>query len=230
MRGKKGRAIVAALALGLGLVPVLASGAAAAPHHAARPDWVYFREVVCFAPAYKSTSSPQTLPEPPCSPSSTLDLQNLQTTPDTLYGVGFKTDDVAPDQTLATIRSTPAAGDRANATVLLPGLPGTGPQRNSRLVLGPAEMTSRSIANARATKLRSGAWVVDFSTTPDGAALWDRVADENFHLVLAIDLNGEVVSAPIIEPTQSSFSGLNGLGEISGNLTPSLAMRLAHAL
>lgn len=231
MRGNKGRAIVAALALGAGLVSVLASGAAgAAPHHATQRDWVYFREVLCYAPAYKNTSSPEALPSPPCSPSSTLDLQNLQTTPDTLYGVGFKTGDVGPDQALATVRSSPAASDQAKATVLLPGLPGTGPRRNSRIVLGPAEMTNRSIANARATKLRSGAWVVDYSTTSDGAALWDRVANGYFHLVLAIDLDGEVVSDPIIEPTQSSFSGFNGHGEISGNLTRSLAIRLAHSL
>lgn len=243
MRGSKGGSVWAALALAvtlaIGLVSVSVStlasgtGAAGAAAHHARAPWVYFREVICYAPAYKTatgTTSTTTPAAVACSPSSTLDLQNLQTTPDTLNQVGFKANAVGPDQALAPVRSTPAARDQPNATVLLPGLPGTGPTNNSRFVLGPAQMTNRSIENARATKLRSGAWVVDFATTPDASATWDRVADEDFHLVLAVDLDGEVVSDPIIEPAQASFSGLNGLGEISGNLTQSVAQRLAHAL
>ena len=45
------------------------------------------------------------------------------------------------------------------------------------------------------------------------------MAEENFHQLLAIELDGEVYSAPIIQPTQSTFSSFDGKGEISGSLT-----------
>jgi preprotein translocase subunit SecD len=91
-------------------------------------------------------------------------------------------------------------------------------------------MTSASIAKASATKNQTGAWVVDYTTTTRGSTLWDKVAQENFHEVLSIDFDGRVVSAPIIQPTQSSFTSFNGEGEISGNLTKAEALALAKAL
>ena len=100
----------------------------------------------------------------------------------------------------------------------------------ARYVLGPAEMTSTSIAAAVASKDQTGTWVVDYTTTKRGAAVWDKVARENFHTLLGIDFDGRVVSAPVIQPTQSSFSSFNGRGEISGDLTKAEALALAHAL
>jgi preprotein translocase subunit SecD len=91
-------------------------------------------------------------------------------------------------------------------------------------------MTSASIAVASAKKTHTGVWVVDYTTTNRGVALWDKVAEENFHTLLGIDFNGKVVSAPIIQPTESSFSSLHGQGEISGNLTKAEALALANAL
>ena len=63
-----------------------------------------------------------------------------------------------------------------------------------------------------------------------GSALFDKVAEENFHQILAIDFNGKVVTAPIIQPSQSSFTSFNGKGEISGDLTKAEARALAQAL
>ena len=100
----------------------------------------------------------------------------------------------------------------------------------ARYVLGPAEMTSASIARASASQNQTGAWVVDYTMTMRGSALWDKVTEENFHKLLGIDFDGKVVSAPIIQPTQSSFSTFNGRGEISGNLTKAEAHALARAL
>jgi preprotein translocase subunit SecD len=91
-------------------------------------------------------------------------------------------------------------------------------------------MTSSSVAHASASKNQTGAWVVDYTMTERGAALWDRVAEENFHKLLGIDLDGRVVSAPIIQPTQISFTTFDGHGEISGNLTKGEAIELVHAL
>jgi preprotein translocase subunit SecD len=91
-------------------------------------------------------------------------------------------------------------------------------------------MTSASIAKASASKNQTGSWVVDYTMTKRGSALWDEVAEENFHKILSIDFDGRVVSAPIIQPTQSSFSSFGGRGEISGNLTKAEALALAMAL
>jgi hypothetical protein len=228
---RKGSGVIAAVfVVGITAITALTGGGAGATGHPARPAYVYFREVLCYAPAYQSTPSPLPLPAPPCSPSSLLDLANLKTTPDGHSATGFTMHTPGPDQALAGVHSTSAALDKAKATVLLPARRGVSPQGNGRFVLGPAEMTNRAIASASATKNQTGAWVVDYRTTAAGEAVWDRVAEENFHLVLAIDLDGQVVSAPIIQPTQSSFSSFDGQGEISGNLTRSEAQRLARAL
>ena len=73
-----------------------------------------------------------------------------------------------------------------------------------------------------------GSW--DYTMTKRGSALWDKVAEENFHKLLSIDFDGEVVSTP----SSSRLSPLSPLstaeGEISGNLTKAEAMALVQAL
>jgi preprotein translocase subunit SecD len=97
-------------------------------------------------------------------------------------------------------------------------------------VLGPAEMSSRSVEKATVTQTAHGQWVVDYSTTDAGAPLWDRVADENFHQYLGIEVDGVVYTAPLIQPLQSAYSSFDGRGELSGNLNRSDAVHLAQAL
>jgi preprotein translocase subunit SecD len=63
-----------------------------------------------------------------------------------------------------------------------------------------------------------------------GSALWDKVAEENFHQLLGIEFDGEVYSAPIIQPSQSTFTSFDGKGEISGDLTKSEARQLAQSM
>ena len=92
-------------------------------------------------------------------------------------------------------------------------------------------MTGRSIGSAQATQDQTGQWVVDYTLAgAAGSALWDKVAQENFHLPLGIELDGEVYSAPFIQPTQSSFTSFDGKGEISGSLTQADAQNLAQAM
>ncbi len=91
-------------------------------------------------------------------------------------------------------------------------------------------MTSRLIQSATAERNHFGEWVVNYTMSTAGSALWDRVASENFHQQLAIELNGVVYSAPLIQPTQSSFTSFEGKGEISGSLTKADATRLAKAM
>jgi hypothetical protein len=188
---------------------------------------VYFREVLCTVPAFSPPSRPVPLNPHSCSPSSTLTVQNLATTPSGDSAAGFTTNSVPPDSSLAGVPTTPPAKDTAKATVLLAGRPGTGA---TRFLLGPAQLTTSAIAHADAHRSQVGRWVVDYTMTTQGAMLWDWVAQEDFHLMLAIDLDGIMVSAPIIQPTQSQFSSFEGRGEISDNLSKAQAMKLAHAL
>ena len=191
---------------------------------------VYFRSVLCYAPVYNSAApSPGRLSTSSCGPASRLNETNLGVTPDD-SNAGFSSQNVALDSALAGVPSTSAVKETGAGTVLLPGFPSAYWQGVTRFVLGPAEMTSAAIAQAAASRNQTGAWVVDYTMTKRGSALWDKVAEENFHKLLSIDFDGEVVSTPIIQPTQSSFTTFNGKGEISGNLTKAEAMALAHAL
>jgi hypothetical protein len=201
-------------------------------HRGSTPvDVVYFRSVLCFAPSYDPmVPDPGPLTSSSCSPASRLNDNNLGVTPESNSVNGFSTLNVDPDAALAGVPSTSAAKETANATVLLPGWSKAEWPGASRFVVGPAEMTSASVSEASASKNQTGAWVVSYTMTKRGAALWDRVAEENFHKLLSVDFNGKVVTAPIIQPTQTSFTSFAGRGQISGNLTKAEAMALAHAL
>ena len=172
------------VALGAALA-ILAGGvtlpAGAAVHRGSKSsDLVYFRSVLCFAPAYNPAAlDPGPLSASSCSQASRLNVTNLGVTPND-SDAGFSSQNVAPDPALAGVPSTSAAKDRASASVLLPGplayWPGV-----ARYVLGPAEMTSASIAGASVSKDQTGVWVVDYTMTKRGSTLWDKVAEENFH-------------------------------------------------
>jgi preprotein translocase subunit SecD len=56
------------------------------------------------------------------------------------------------------------------------------------------------------------------------------VARRFFHEILTIDFDGQVVSAPVIEPTQARFNSFDGRLEISGNFTRRSAEILATDL
>jgi hypothetical protein len=188
----------------LALLFALGHVSAAAGGHTGRTQGVvYFRPVLCLVPAYDAAArTPVTLTPSSCSASSRLDGSNLSVAPGESSN-GYTSHTVPPDGALAGVPSTTPGRETASATVLLPAL--------SR----PAE---------------TGAWVVNYTTTARGTVLWDRVAEENFHALLGIDLNGVVVSAPIIQPTQTSFTSFDGRGEISGGLDRAEAMDLARAL
>jgi hypothetical protein len=106
----------------------------------------------------------------------------------------------------------------------------TSADKTPRYVLGPTQMTSNAIAHAQASRDQTGQWVVNYRTTAGDGPLWDSVAKSSFHKLLAIELDGAVISAPLIEPTQSSFTSFDNEGEISGNLTKSEAKQLALAM
>ncbi len=200
---------------------------------------MYFRPVLCFAypQAVPKADKNKVLPKgieniPACSPSSALTVPNLNVTPNN-SPQGYSSNSVPPDTQYAAYPSTSVGKpDYANSTVLLPGLNDACDNvAVVRCVLGPAQMTGRSIANATATQNQAGAWVVDYTLAGQaGSNLWDKVAGENFHQLLGIELDGQVYSAPIIQPTQTNFSSFQGRGEISGSLTQGDAQNLAQAM
>ena len=199
---------------------------------------MYFRPVQCFAypqgvpKGSKTNNLPRGVePIPACTASSQLTQANLAVTPNN-SSQGYSSNNVPPDSQYIEYPSTSVdKPGYETSTVLLPGLAASGSANGGeRYVLGPAQMTGHSIASATATQNQTGQWVVDYTLTGPGSSLWDKVAQENFHQLLGIELDGVVYSAPIIQPTQSSFTSFDGKGEISGSLTQSDAQNLAQAM
>ncbi len=200
---------------------------------------MYFRPVECYAypQGVPKGSKAKVLPRgvgtiPACTSSSQLTAANLAVTPNS-GPQGYSSNNVPPDPQYQAYPSTSVdKPGYATSTVLLPGINGAcDGQAVVRCVLGPAQMTGHSIGSAQATQNQTGQWVVDYTLAgAAGSALWDKVAQENFHQLLGIELDGQVYSAPIIQPTQSAFTSFDGKGEISGNLTQSDAQNLAQAM
>ncbi len=200
---------------------------------------MYFRPLECWAAPQAVPKNSKTVLQPgietipACQSSSQITTSSLNVQPDSSVPSGFNSNPVQPDAQYAAYPSTSTQKPNyASSTVLLPGIGGACDEGNEtlRCVLGPAQMTGRSIASAQATQNQTGQWVVDYNLTGTGSALWDKVADENFHLPLGIELDGKVYSAPIIQPTQSTFTSFDGKGEISGSLTQQDAQNLAQAM
>jgi preprotein translocase subunit SecD len=213
---------------------------------------LYFRPVQCYAypeQAPKGDKSKVLLPGtetiPACSSGSAITTSSLDVTPDSSSAQGFTSNNVPPDTQYATYPSTSVdKPDYANSTVLLPGIGNACLATGYRCVLGPSELPGSAVGSATATQNQTGDWVVDYTLSGSAAsdhlpasckgqsasACWDQVASENFHLPVAIELDGKVYSAPIIQPTQSTFTSFDGQGEISGSLTQQDADNLAQAM
>jgi preprotein translocase subunit SecD len=211
---------------------------------------LYFRPVECTAypltlskatkatkttkaqPAEKALSGDGTLPT--CGSTYATNATNLDVIPNSSVQ-GYTSNSPSPDPGFAQYSSTSTnRKNYQNSTVLLPSLPGSGTtlKTSLRYVLGPAQMTGTSIGSAVAQQSQTGAWEVNYSLKGSaGSALWDKVADENFHLLLGIELDGVVQSAPLIQPTQDAFTSFDGQGTISGgNMTENDAKTLAQAM
>jgi len=197
-----------------------------------------FRPVLCYAPRYQGRSNPHAAVDPSalpqtCPSSYQLVTSNLQGSASSSGGVAYP----SPAQgfqypTLAKYPSTAPTTDEThpNSVVLLGGLPSSGCYPN-RCLLGPAELTGRAVKSAVAQEQTStGTWVVNFTLTGAGAVGWNSMAQKYFHEVIGIELDGVVQSAPITQPTQSSFSSFGNTVQVSGNFTQASADALANAL
>jgi preprotein translocase subunit SecD len=188
---------------------------------------LFFRPALCYAPAFTVAKgqAPATGPLPACSASTQLTRTNLAVTPNSsnVNGYTFNTN-IPEDPQFATHPSTPSTNDNKNATVLLPASKGSaGPPR---YVLGPAGLTGTAVKSANA-QLSGGQWTVNLNLTGAGAAQWDTLAGQQFHAIIAIDLDGQVISAPITQPTAQGFTSFAGQVQISGSFTEDQAKTLA---
>ncbi len=189
-------------------------------------DGVTFRAVLCFAPLPPAThtfSKAAALPD--CRPVYRLTAQNLGVHPNN-SAAGFKSKTVKPDPRFRNFPDSSNAVHSLTSYLLLSGINGTGTERYA---LGPARVTSSSIKSAKAVK-QSGQWFVKYQLTPAGSAAFDALAKSQFHALIAIVANGEVYSAPIMQPTQTHFTSFGGSGEVSGNFTKSQARTLAKEM
>jgi preprotein translocase subunit SecD len=185
---------------------------------------LYFRPVLCGAPAYspppRGTTPPTQLV---CNPQYATTAANLNVNPSTGNPAN-----IPPDPTFNNVPSTLPERDNPLSNVILPGTNGGG---ISRYVLGPSQLKGTAISKAQAVfDTQTSQWVVSYDLTSSGSPAWDRVAQANFHAYLAIDLDGVVESAPLIQPNSSTFTSFAGKGQISGNFTHSSANTLALEL
>jgi preprotein translocase subunit SecD len=139
---------------------------------------------------------------------------------------GFSSNTPPIDNNYSIVKTTSPQKDIKANNVILPllGSPGV------RYLLGPSQLTGQAIGKAVAQQDTLGAWVVNYTLTKKGSPAWDNVANKNFHQALAIELDGVIQSAPLIQPAQAAFTSFAGTGEISGNFTEQGAKNLAIAM
>jgi preprotein translocase subunit SecD len=186
---------------------------------------LYFRPVLCGAPAYTPPAKGKSPPAgalPSCGQYATT-AANLNVNTSS----GEPGNNIPPNPAFAPYPST--KDDNPTQTVLLPTDPTAGAQQYARFVLGPSQLKGSAVASAVGQfDTQNSQWVVSYNlkaVTP-----WDTVAQKNFHQYVAIDLDGQVESAPLIQPQQGTFSSFQGKGQISGNFTQASAKTLALEL
>jgi hypothetical protein len=187
------------------------------------------RPVDCYAPAFSPGAGqpPAAGPLPACSAPYQLTASRLGLAPEAGDPSGYSvTQDIGADPQFAAYPSTTRPNDRSHQSVLLPGDPQTGARR---FVLGPAALTRTAIASARASEV-NGEWAVRLTLTAAGVDQWNTLAQDQFHALIAVVVGGTVVSAPITQPTQTSFSSFGDQVVVGGTFTAHQARVIASEL
>ena len=187
------------------------------------------RSVTCYAGAQSGPVSSNPLPTT-CS--GTQYAAPTITPGDTSSVGAFTAPTTQPAPALSAYPTPTPAQDAAspNASALLSIL-NSGTGATQRYLVGPSLVTlSSKVASAKVVDTpKAGGWIVDVQLNPYESQLWDQVAAEYFHHQLAIDLNGVIVEAPLIQPANSSFSSFDGRMQLFA-VTKSGAYDLAAAL
>jgi hypothetical protein len=186
------------------------------------------RSVTCYAGTQSEPPSTDPLPATCSGPQYAAPTA----TPDgTSSSTGFTEPNVRPDPVLSAYMTTTPAQDAAspNAYALLPILNSTGSSVTQRFLVGPTLLTlSSKVASATVVPAPIGGWMINVRLDPSESRLWDQVAAEYFHRELAIDLNGVIDEAPVIQPDSTSFNSFDGQMQLY-SATKSGAYELAAA-
>jgi hypothetical protein len=187
------------------------------------------RRAICESGPYRpSPASPQPGLPTSCS-SSRYVLLPVITSNFPGGAQGYTSASPLPDPALAGYPTTTPTADGAdpNSVALLPATYAKG----TRYLVGPAQLTlSSAVASASVVQPLRGTWGVDIHLSPSESARLDDVAHQDFHQVLAIDLNGQVVAAPLIQPAQKAFTSFDGKMVLSGFASKAVAEDVAAAL
>jgi hypothetical protein len=182
------------------------------------------RPVYCYAPASSLPAGqpPAPGPLPTCSTPYELTASHLNVIP----GSNAYSHDpnIGEDPQFAAYPSTARPDDKLNQSVLLPEQTG-----DHRIVLGPAALTQKAIASTEVSE-SDGQWVIDLTLTSGGAKEWNILAQQQFHAMIAVVVGRHVVSAPITQPTQASFSPFGNRLVISGPFNEHQAKVIASQL
>jgi preprotein translocase subunit SecD len=195
-----------------------------------------FRPVECGAPAYVKPAKgkpPSPLDIPSCDPSYQLTPANNNVVVDSATAAGYTANSINPDPKFASYPSITSDQDALPSVpskVVIETAYNASAGSYQRYVLFPAIMKGNQVSSASATQTTLGQWVVDCNLTSLGTTEWNTAAKQYFHAYMAIELDGQVVSAPIIQPTQSSFTSFGNSIEISGGLSQSQANLIAADL
>jgi hypothetical protein len=206
--------------------------APATGHVTAGHSFFAVRPVLCGAPA----AGPQAtmwsgIIAPSCSPASQLSTTNLnvQAGP---HG-SFSYDSHVPvDSALASTSSTSPSQDAefATQTVLLPsGPPGLSALSFPRFLVGPAGVTGTSVRSVSAID-QGGGWAISIALTPNGAVGWDALTNQQFHGLIGIDLDGQILLTLIVQPTRTSWTSANGKVVIAGDYSHAEAQTIVHEI
>jgi preprotein translocase subunit SecD len=188
---------------------------------------LYFRPVLCYAPPYAgpSKSSSRSATSSGKKGSSTGTSAATYTPPPScpsVYRPSQSNQAPVPYPVLAKYPTTPPQFDNPRTNVLL-----TEKGSSVRYLLGPAQASGSVIASATPAFTSTNQWVINFTLTRQGTPIWDNLANRNYHYLVADDLGGTVISAPVIQATGAQFGSS---GEISGNFTQQSASALAVQL
>lgn len=189
---------------------------------------LFIRSVTCYAGAQSGPVATSPLPSTCSSPKYAAPTA----TPMTESPGGFTMPTAEPDPALSAYATTTPGQDASSPTTsaLLPLL-NSDNGTTQRYLVGPTLVTlSSMVASATVTHMPSaGGWIVNVQLNAAEAKLWDQVAREYFHRVIAIDLNGLIVEAPLIQPTNPTFSSFDGQMQLLA-LSSNDAFDLAAAL
>lgn len=186
---------------------------------------LYFRPVLCGAPAFTAPTKSGRAEHvaytpPPTCPAAYRYTSAYFTSSNQGYSVPST---IAQYPGYSAYPSTSPAYDQdhPHENVIL----SSGGAQAARYVLGPEVGTGKIIKNATAELTTSGQWIVNFTLTGPGQTTFNDIASKYYGTLVADDLDGQIVSAPVIAAT--SFPGG---GQVSGSFTQKTASDLALQL